>query len=594
VAATASAIADASDADTVTAPLARWARTVPGRIAIDDGTRRLDFAALACRVDARAARLNADGVPSIAWAGDGADGADGAGGADGASVAGPADDPAPDDLPADSLVGFLVDFLAIAGSGRAAAVADPDWPPAVRADLRRIVAAGAGPAGPATASGDFYLGFTSGSTGRPKGFVRSHASWSHSFRACLDAFGDGAAQPVLAPGRPSHSLFLFGMLLGLWTGAGVTVQPRFSAQRTLDTLRAGAAGCLVAVPSQLLLMLDLARRRGLAPVPGVRLVMISGARWMRHRTPALRALLPGARIVEFYGASETSFVAWTDADPELPDTVAGRPFAGVEVRIAPLDGSRPDARPPAGPPAAPESPDALAGLRGGGAPCTADGLIYLRSPMVFRGYVEGTADAATGVLRDGDWLSVRDVGRLDADGWLHLRGRAQRMLVTRGKNVFAEEIERVLCAHPAVRDASVHGLPDPLRGLQLAAVVALQDDAVDGGPAATASALAAWCRARLEPYKVPRRWWRTAAGAWPTTPGGKTDHARLAAWLDAPQRRAPAGPAATAGPHDIRGVVPTGATAAPPSAGAAGSPPGSGVDAGSAPPPDGPWLRPLR
>ncbi len=491
-----------ADSDTVTAPLARWARAAPGRTAIDDGTTRIDFATLARAVADRAARLDAGGAPSVAWAGEAT-----------------GDAAPPSGAPPGSLADFLVDFLAIAASGRAAAVADPDWPAAVRGDLRRIVAAGAHSAvEPAAPGSDFYLGFTSGSTGRPKGFVRSHASWTESFRACLDAFGDGAAQPVLAPGRPSHSLFLFGMLLGLWTGGGTVVQPRFSARRTLDALRAGAAGCLVAVPSQLLLMLELAQRRGLAPVPGVRLVMISGARWMRQHTPALRALLPGARIVEFYGASEASFVAWTDADPALPDTVVGRPFANVRVRIAPLDGGDPGA----------------AGTAG-----TAEGLIYVRSPMLFRGYVEGTADAATAVLRDDDWLSVRDVGHLDADGWLHLRGRAQRMLVTQGKNVFAEEVERVLAAHPAVRDASVHGLPDPLRGLQLAAAVALD---ADGAAPPSAAALAAWCRARLEPYKVPRRIaWTTGAG-WPRTAGGKTDHARLGGLLQAPEAGARGAP----------------------------------------------------
>jgi len=79
----------------------------------------------------------------------------------------------------------------------------------------------------------FYIGFTSGSTGLPKGFRRHHRSWAETFRITLQTFGPVAGGRVLAPGRMSHSLFLFGALLGLWSGGGTSVQSRFSAGRTL-------------------------------------------------------------------------------------------------------------------------------------------------------------------------------------------------------------------------------------------------------------------------------------------------------------------------------------------------------------------------
>jgi acyl-CoA synthetase (AMP-forming)/AMP-acid ligase II len=190
----------------------------------------------------------------------------------------------------------------------------------------------------------------------------------------------------MAPGRFSHSLFLFGMVLGLWSGAGVVVQERFSAPRLLETLRTGRTPCLVAVPSQLLLMLELAARRQLAPIDGVRLILISGARWMRDRTEALQALFPKARIVEFYGASETSFMAWMDADASAPPHAVGKPFSNVEIDIR-------QPQPPLG-----------------------TGQIFVRSPMLFTDYV-GAANDHTAAVRDGEWLSVRDMGYVDAQGY---------------------------------------------------------------------------------------------------------------------------------------------------------------------------------
>lgn len=472
--------------DTVHAPLAWWAARTPDAVAIDDGTLRLRFGELAHRVDAAAQALRQAQAPAVVWMADG---------------------PTP--------AAQLLSFLAILAAGRTAAVGDPDWPPALRAQVAQRLAAyapGTVPGGAAVPDGPFYIGFTSGSTGVPKGFVRSHRSWTTSFEACLRAFGDAAASTVLAPGRLSHSLFLFGALLGLWTGAGLRLQPRFAAGGALDTLARGDAHSLVAVPSQLLLMLAHARRHGPAAVPATRLVMVSGAPWPRAQTPALQALFPQARIVEFYGASETSFIAWADSRADLPASAVGRPFDEVALRIVRADGDGPAAGAPDAPPGEP-------------------GLIYVRSPMLFDGYVVAGDAPSPPALRDGEWLSVRDMGHVDADGLLHLFGRQQRMFVVQGRNLFPEEVENVLMAHPAVAQASVLALPDPVRGARPVAVLQLAQP-VDR------STLLRWCRARLEAYKTPRRF--HACDDWPRTRSGKTDHAALQAAL--------AGPAAPAWP----------------------------------------------
>lgn len=452
--------------DAVHGALAHWAAHRPDACALADADSRLSFAELHAQVQARAAR----------W----------------------------QDAPATVLLEThpgtlerLIDFLAVIATGRCAALADPQWPAAVRKGIaRRLAADTPDEVPPVSCRSPFYIGFTSGSTGLPKGFQRHHLSWTESFRVSVADFGPAAAGRVLSPGRLSHSLFLFGALLGLWTGAGSELQENFSAAGALRTLQAGKTPVLVAVPSQLMMLLTWARRRRLPPLDGVELVLISGARWMREHTPALRTLFPRARILEFYGASETSYIAWMDADPAAPPSAVGRPFSNVTLHIGP----HPDAPP---------------------LPIGTPGLIWIRSPMLFTGYV-GPTDA-TAALRAGPWLSVRDMGSLDTDGRLHLRGRESRMLVTQGRNLFPEEVESRLQAHPGVQQASLHGVPDPLRGLRLHAVLAGEDTV----PAPGTQALTQWCQAALEPYKTPRHWWRWR-GPWPQTASGKTDHPAIA------------------------------------------------------------------
>ena len=450
-------------ADMVHAPLADWAHSRGDAIAIRHGQHTLSFAQLHDAVTQRANTLLKSNAPTTLLVNEA--------------------------LP---ITDRLVDFLGIIASGRCAAVGDADWPPPVRqAVLAALSQAAAEPAAPQPTS-PFYVGYTSGSTGTPKGYARHHRSWTRSFRACLDAFGPHASTCILAPGNDAHSLFLFGMLLGLWSGAGVVVQERFSAAAVLDTLRSGLTPCLVAVPSQLMLMLEVAKHRGQTPIEAVQLILVSGSRWIRARTLELRALFPSARIIEFYGASETSFIAWMDTDESTPAPVVGRPFNNVELQI--------------------RDPDS-----------DGVGLIYVRSPMLFMDYVDG-ADDDTAALRDGDWLCVRDLGYLDAQGRLCLAGRQNRMLVTKGKNLFPEELETVLATHPAVANASVQGVDDPLRGLQIVAIIQWKPDPAAELP--TPLQLSAWCRQSLEAYKSPRQYF--VSEGWPLNASAKTDHRALA------------------------------------------------------------------
>ena len=454
--------------DRVHGPLAVWAAHQPQRLALSDGVSHYSFETLWQAVQARAAALDAAGQPP------------------GAALL------IPDDW---SQCAQLCEFLAVIAGGRCAALGDPGWPVSQRAAaaqaLQRL---------PDSPEALFYVGFTSGSTGRPKGFARSHASWIASFEACNQAFGEKARQAFFVPGRLAHSLFLFGMLHALWNGATCVIQEKFSPGAALRRLAEGDLSAMVAVPSQLLLMLDYARQHHLAPLPAVGLLLIGGAQWPRQHTEALQGLFPNADLRVFYGASELSFVAWAAADAAAPVACVGRPFDGVSVTLRPLPGA-----PAAGNGLAPGTP----------------GQIWVRSAMAFAGYVGDSQADGSACQRDGDWLSVRDIGAIDAHGCLHLLGRLDRMLTVHAKKLFPEEVERVLESCPGVVRASVQAVPDALRGARVVAALALDPEGV-----VTPQAVHRWCLQHLQRYKVPRRFY--AAAEWRWTASGKTDHAAMA------------------------------------------------------------------
>ena len=594
----------------VHAPLARWARERPRQPAIIQDAhgpheQRLDFAGLH-------AAMRAWCPPEAAMAGQRITHATAA-------------DTVLLTQAADPLT-LLTAFLGVIHSGRCAAVADPDWPPALLARMAAALhikdtfplghgqdkqgwletpfpddEASLSPAfGPPSPDTPFYIGFTSGSTGLPKGFRRDHRSWVETFRVTLQDFGPAAQGRVLAPGRMSHSLFLFGALLGLWTGGGTSVQRRFSATRTLASLADGSCPVMVGVPSQLMLLLAAADHRRHPPIPQLKLLLVSGARWAHEHTPALQQLFPQARIITFYGASETSYISWMESSADTPADAVGRPFSNVQIHIGPtpslpastlpastlptstlptstlpastqpastqptptspaptLPNPTPsDSTPPARNLRAPSLPDPALPAPTPSTPAlpTPTGLIWVRSAMLFSGYVND--QDGTAALRVGDWLSVRDVGWLDAEGMLHLTGRENRMIVTQARNLFPEEVEARLQAHPDIRQAAVLGLPDPQRGQVVHAIV--QGEATLRAPHASPvlhasspvlqpPALAAWCRETLEPWKVPRHWW-IWPGPWPMTASGKTDHAQLQAWLL--QQTQERHPSVCRSPHD--------------------------------------------
>ncbi len=147
----------------------------------------------------------------------------------------------------------------------------------------------------------------------------------------------------------------------------------------------------------------------------------------------------------------------------------------------------------------------------------------MRGPSVFSGYWRRPELAATEFTPDG-WFRTGDLGRIDADGYLHLVGRSKDLVITGGLNVYPKEVEAVLDALPGVAESAVVGLPDADFGEAVVAVVVPE-------PGATLSpeALRTAARAHLAAFKVPKQ--VHLVEALPRNAMGKVEKAALRADL---------------------------------------------------------------
>ena len=195
-------------------------------------------------------------------------------------------------------------------------------------------------------------------------------------------------------------------------------------------------------------------------------------------TRQLQALLPNnAPALNLYGMSEAAgliTLAPFEAANDVRLTVAGKPLAGIEVRICDVETG--------------------AVLDDGAA-----GEIQFRGGGAFNGYYKDAAETARTILSDG-WVRTGDHGRVDGEGYLWFLGRLKDMLRIGGENVAAAEIESFLSAHPAVRNVQVIGRSDDRLGETPVAFIELEPE-----QAASDSELIDFCTGKIARYKMPKR-----------------------------------------------------------------------------------------
>ncbi|MFF5899369.1 class I adenylate-forming enzyme family protein [Streptomyces argenteolus] len=329
---------------------------------------------------------------------------------------------------------------------------------------------------------DATIIYTSGTTGRPKGAVATHlaqvgAALNPRYQAAVSALrrgvlpGQGPAPVTLMTFPFFHVAAFTSLYAAMAAGGTLVLMPKWDAEEALRLIRRHGVTVYAGVPATALQLLGAADRAG-DGLESLRMLNTGGA----AAPPDLVARLTArhGELIEprnGYGLTETSGGVLANFGAEYrahPDCV-GTPTPVTEVRIAgPAGEAVPDGEP---------------------------GELWLRGQSLVRGYWRD--EAATAESFAGGWFRTGDLAVL-REGRVAVVDRIKDMVVRGGENVYCVEVEAVLHDHPDVEDAAVLGVPHPVLGEEVAAVVRLRS-----GSVVTPDALRAHAGRRLAAFKVP-------------------------------------------------------------------------------------------
>jgi cyclohexanecarboxylate-CoA ligase len=338
------------------------------------------------------------------------------------------------------------DFQAMArglveGTHTEVLVVDRDLPEADPADLPE-------PPQPTTpdAAPVRWLFYTSGTTADPKGAQHTDHTIMATARGMCGRLVLSAEDRNALVFPFTHIGGIIWLFSSLLEGFASILVEAFDPQQTVAVLqREGVTLAGAGTPFHMAYLAAQRKQPDVPLFPHVRVFPGGGAPKPPQLHHEVKAELGGAGIASGYGLTEAPILTMSAIDD--PDEVLagteGHAMPGVELRVVTLDGEI-----------------ARAG---------AEGEIRAKAPQMMRGYLDPQLDAeafdADGYFRTGD------LGRVDEGGNVTITGRLKDVIIRKGENISAKEVEDVLFAHPAIADVAVLGLPDPELGERACAVI---------------------------------------------------------------------------------------------------------------------------
>jgi acetyl-CoA synthetase len=336
------------------------------------------------------------------------------------------------------------------------------------------------------------LHFTSGTTGMPKGAVHVHrAVIAHHATARL-ALGLGPDDVFWCTADPGWVTGTsYGIIAPLSIGATAVVdEQEFDARRWYLTLQEQRVSVWYTAPTAIRMLMKAGDELpGEFDLSSLRVIASVGEPLNAEAVLWSQRVL-GLPIRDNWWQSETGGIMIANApDAEVRPGSMGRPLPGMDIRLARVDDQH---RPVLGDDGTPEFVDGP----------DQEGMIAIGAgwPSMFRDYLHDHDR----YLRcfAGDWYLSGDLASRDADGWFWFVGRADDVIKTAGHLIGPFEVESVLMEHPAVVEAGVIGVPDPVAGDVVKAFVTLRDGVEDSDDLRLD--LLGFARRRLGPAVAPR------------------------------------------------------------------------------------------
>ncbi|MBS0321801.1 MAG: malonyl-CoA synthase [Proteobacteria bacterium] len=312
--------------------------------------------------------------------------------------------------------------------------------------------------------------YTSGTTGRAKGAMLTHRNLGSNALTLVDQWGFTRGDVLLhaLPVYHVHGLFV-AVHCALLSGGRMLWLDKFDAKDVVSHLP--HATVMMGVPTfYTRLLAEPSFTREAAAHPRL---YVSGSAPLLPETFAEFEQRTGVRILERYGMTETGMNTSNPLRGERRGGTVGPALPGVDVRVVDGDGRA-------------CGPDVV-------------GAIEVRGPNVFAGYWRLPERTREEFTADG-WFRTGDMGRLAADGYLTIVGRAKDLIISGGLNIYPKEIEEHLDALPGVVESAVVGIPDADFGEAVLAVIVARE-----GHGLTEAGVIATLKADIARFKVPKR-----------------------------------------------------------------------------------------
>lgn len=312
--------------------------------------------------------------------------------------------------------------------------------------------------------------YTSGTTGRSKGAMLTHQALASNAETLKDVWRF-SAEDILIHALPifhTHGLFV-ATNITLMAGSSCIFMSKFDAGDVLGYMP--KATVLMGVPT---FYVRLTEAEGLAEASANMRLFVSGSAPLLAETHDRWREVTGHAILERYGMTETNMNTSNPYDGDRRAGTVGFPLPGVELIV---------------------TDTATGSLLSQGE----TGVLEVRGPNVFAGYWK-MAEKTAEELRDTGFFITGDLGRIDADGYVHIVGRQKDLIISGGYNIYPKEIELLIDELPRVIESAVIGVPHPDFGEAVVAVIVAQD-----GAEISAQEISFGIKDNLAGFKQPKR-----------------------------------------------------------------------------------------